>query len=183
MSIKKLILISFIGIMVGGFISLLLQPNEPKRKIASGLGVKPLVQGKMHRTMDVLVEPVGGIPDREDQDLTLRASIQLLQPVQGDLVYKWHLPEGVSLVSGQLEDTLQKLEVNQVATLEITVQGVARLGEIRHITLHAFAEESGGRIGGAGLFTNMPEQTFVKDESGFQQKQSAPKSDLKGIHF
>lgn len=151
--LKKLLLISIFGLSIGVLAGLFWQatnraPASPKRP-------KPWadsLSGKMNQSMTVVITPIDGVPDHDDQELHLRAEVTLNQPIDGEIQYQWTLPAEAVVVSGEIEDSWVGLKSKQKATAEITITNVSREGLSKTIFFHATGNISGGKLGGVGAF-------------------------------
>lgn len=156
--LKKLFLISFFGFAIGGLGILFWQAVN--RNPASTLPTthqrpKPWadsLSGKMNQAMTVVITPIGGIPDHDEQDLLLKAEVTLNQNIDGEVTFQWTLPPEASVVSGELQDAWANLKPGQTATAEITINHVSREGLSKTIFFHAMGKTSGIKIGGVGAF-------------------------------
>jgi hypothetical protein len=169
------------------FIFLIESVDEPEVKTNRDLASQfhPLrLTGKPDQVMGISVEPVGGIPENNEQELTLRATVTLHRPVDQDLEYKWMLPAGVEVVSGHLADGWNGLQVGQTVTTEITVTGLSLESGAVVALFHVETLQNGQKIGSSGVFTPAPENVFVPTSA---VSQKIMKNDLrdrvKGLHF
>ncbi len=130
-------------------------------------------QGKHHRLFEVSVSSRQGLPETDEQDLILKGTIQGLQPIEGEVYYKWILPPGASLVSGDLEDSVVGLpDPRKFLETKITIHGVSRESEeARLVILQVYTKVNGVRIGSTAVFSNRPDE--VDGIQNFQAKESA----------
>lgn len=186
MSLKNISLIILSGFIVGILGSFLFQ-GKPSRKIASELPapklrLKPWAHSlttKTKQAISVEVFAVGGIPDQDHQDLTLRAKVTLNQPMDHEVKFQWTLPQDASLVSGELEDAWPNLLPGQTATTEIVLTGVSKESVAKTVTLHVSALSNGVNFGSSGSFaTNSFDPTPVDSSAGIINSQN-PKLVLK----
>ncbi|MFN7454991.1 MAG: hypothetical protein ACK5RO_10065 [Pseudobdellovibrionaceae bacterium] len=163
MSVKqKFSFIMALGLVVGGTLAWLNQ-NQSQRKVASVEEPQlapPKVNlwahnpmGKSHKIAHIRVENTSGLPDTGDKDVTLRAQIFLNQPVQGDLSYQWILPAGVNLVSGIASDVLPGIQSGEVATVEITVQGLSQEDTQKAVVLQVHGTAHGVKLTADGSYS------------------------------
>jgi hypothetical protein len=116
-------------------------------------------QGKHLKMVEIELYPQTDLPEDEDMEVVINAKIKLLQSIQGDLRYKWILPEGVHLVDGILEDGLAGVRPGQTVDLSISVTGFHR-NENRLIIMQAFNEDFGTKLGGAQVLASKPAETL-----------------------
>jgi hypothetical protein len=130
-------------------------------------------QGKHQRLFEVSIVSRNSLPDTEEQDLVLLGTIQGLQPIEGEVYYKWILPPGASLVSGELEDSVSGLsDPQKFLEREITIHGVSHESiEARLVILQVYTEEGGVRMGNTAVFSNRPDD--ISGVQAFQAKDSS----------
>jgi hypothetical protein len=144
------------GFLLGTF----LQKSAPIRNPASQKLPAPVLPkpwahslvGKHNRFANLSLTPVDGIADYNDQEIRLRAHVTLLLPVQGDLEFTWILPEGVTLVNGELEDVWSGVLPGQTVTTDLTVLGFSKESQDKTIVFRADGLVAGNRTGGAVSF-------------------------------
>ena len=160
--------------------------NSPARKLApmqeKGLLPAPKLDlwghsahGKMNQNMDVVIEAVGGIPDNDEQELRLSAQVTLNRPVDQELSYRWILPLGAVVISGQVEDSWPGIKPGETATAEIYLAGVSKEGLAKTVTLQVFATSSISgqpvKYANSGSFTTDPRSlTFENEELALKMK-------------
>ncbi|MCE3009588.1 MAG: hypothetical protein LW875_03125 [Proteobacteria bacterium] len=163
MSVKqKFSFIVALGIVVGGALAWF-HENNPRRKVASVEEPQlaaPKVNlwahnpmGKAHKIAHIRVENTSGLPESSDKDVTLKAQIFLNQPVQGDLAYQWILPPGVHLVAGSASDVLPGIQSGEVATVEITVQGLSQEDTQKAVVLQVHGVAHGVKLTADGSYS------------------------------
>jgi hypothetical protein len=161
MSIRNLSIIAFSGVVIGAGLWILKQ--ETQRKPASVVNlphfppVKPWSHSafsKLNQSMTVSIQSIGGIPDREDQEITLKAEVTLHREVLGEVTFKWDLPDDVELVSGHLSDAWPNLKPGQTAVTEISLLGLSKHGKIKTVNLIVSADGGEVRYAAAGSFAN-----------------------------
>ena len=165
--IKKMSLTIACGTVLGaGAAWSLVERTEPialDRRVASlGDELKakpPLMMGKHLSVVQVSIQTPEGIADRDDQDTKLVGWIRLNQPVENDLKYRWELPAGVHVVSGNPEDTIASLKNGETAKIELTVTGFSK-EDLDLISLHGFVESGEMRLGNSAVITSRPQDSF-----------------------
>lgn len=110
---------------------------------------------KPNQMLLVTIDPVGGFPATDDEVATLRATVKLERPVDGDLHIQWVLPEGARLVSGIPEEGLSLAE-GEIAVREITVTGFSSEGMPRNVSLEVSATDRGVAVGAGGVISSHP---------------------------
>jgi hypothetical protein len=108
--------------------------------------------GKTSQAIHVVISTVSGVPDSDEQELRLKAEVSLNQKIDGDLEFEWMLPEGVTVVAGEMKDVLTNLQPGQVATLEITLMNISKEGLAKTVTLNVAGNQGNIRYGGSGSF-------------------------------
>lgn len=181
MSVKKLLVISSVGLVFGA-LTMQFYQNLPSRQPSSSfpppkLRLKPWSESlvaKVHQAIEVKISPVGGVPDRDEQDLHLKAEVTLRRPIDQEVKFQWSLPPDASLVSGVLEDAWPNLQVGQTATTEIVIQGVSKESVAKTVTLHVSGLANGVRYASSGSFaTNSAEQMAEAESVGVMKLQSS----------
>ncbi|PIS11062.1 MAG: hypothetical protein COT73_06015 [Bdellovibrio sp. CG10_big_fil_rev_8_21_14_0_10_47_8] len=180
MSIKKVALISMIGFCVG-YLGIYFW-NSADRSPASvdlpapKLKLKPWAHspfGKINQAFEVKISVIGGIPETDDQELRLRAQVTLNHPVQnGELTYHWILPEGASVVSGELEDSWPGVQPGQTATTEISVLGVSKEGLAKNVTLNVNGSSQGVQYANSGSFATNIRPEWTEEAVGSDESQN-----------
>lgn len=161
------------GLLVGAGIATF--KDSSKRQIASVDGQQsfkaPKVNiwghtpyGKMNQNIEVKVESINGIPDNDEQELRLVAHVTLNRPVDEELIYRWVLPEGASIVSGEIEDSWPGIQSGQTASTEIALVGVSKEGLAKTVTLQVSGKSKSVKYASSGSFTTDP-RSLVETEN------------------
>lgn len=131
-------------------------------------------QGKHQRLLEISIDAVGGIPDSDEKDLVLRARIQGLQPLAGEVFYQWILPPEASLVAGELSDSVMGLpDPEKYLEPEVTVHGVSHEdGQAKIVVLQVYTVIDGVKIGNSAVFSTAPQSATSVGQS---QEKSASK--------
>lgn len=177
MPVRQIFLFIALGLSLGALGSYFYQ-QLPERHPASTnllpppkLRLKPWAHslvGKLNQAISVKITAVGGVPDRENQELTLKAQVTLNRPIDGDLQFQWSLPADTSLVSGEIEDVWPNLKPGQTATAEISVIGVSKEDFSKTVTLHVSGTSNGVQYATAGSFApNSSERIPESEAAGF----------------
>lgn len=178
MSLNKLILKRGIALILGGLlvgVSLAHWQESQSRRVASVGEDLPFQApklniwghnpyGKMNQNIDVKVESLNGIPENDDQELRLIAHVTLNRPVDQELHYRWVLPEGASIVSGEVEDSWPGIHPGQTASVEIAVTGVSKEGLAKIVTLQVSGTSQSVKYASSGTFTTDP-RSLVEGEN------------------
>lgn len=132
--------------------------------------------GKINQSMEVKIEAIDGIPENDEQELKLIAQVTLNRNVDQELSYRWILPAGVSVVSGEVEDSWPGIQAGQTAQAEISLIGMSREGLAKTVTLQVFATSTDNgqsiKYANSGSFTTDPRSFEVIDEELALQKKS-----------
>lgn len=181
MPLKKILLTSAIGLVMGG-LAVTFYQHLPSRQPAAAfpapkLRLKPWSESlvaKAHQAISVKISAVGGVPDHDDQDLHLKAEVTLHRPIDQEVKFQWNLPPDASLVSGEMEDAWPNLQPGQTATAEIVISGVSKESVAKTVTLHVSGLSNGVQYASSGSFaTNSPEQMSEGDAVGVMKLQSS----------
>lgn len=155
--------------------------TQPKRMIAS----------KTNAMMDIQIESLNGIPEKDEQEIVLRATLTLKRPIDTDLNYKWMLPEGVQVVAGHLEDGWNQILPGQSVQTELTVTGLSKENPGKAVILHVESTSQGAKIGYSGVYAIDPDSVLVSDENTLsaksakvtKSKEEINAERLKGVSF
>ncbi|MFN7728640.1 MAG: hypothetical protein ACK5P7_05755 [Bdellovibrio sp.] len=142
-----------------------------------------LKMAKPNQMVDVQIDVVGGFPTTNDQEATLRATIQFEHPLDGNLDFQWRLPAGVQHVAGELKDSIPGLQPGQTVTREIVVLGFSSEGLPRNVTLDVSGKTSGSIVGNTSVIRSHPTRSDLSigfrpskamlDESRMQNKSTS----------
>lgn len=171
------------GLAVGGAMSYFRTQSTSVRYPASALPAPNLrvlpyahsLQGKNNRLLDITISPVSGLPENDNQEITLQALVTLLQPIAGELEYHWILPEGVELVSGELNDSWTNIQPGQTAQTTISLLNFSKVSIPRTIVLQVSGQGPTARLGGAMTFSTYDLVKMAEEVSGIQKKMNAEK--------
>ena len=161
MSLKKsfFILFSLVIIATTAGISLLIQKPNESRKIASYGKAHLTLAGKHTRPIDIKFDS-DPAAIQADRDYTIKAKVILLQPITAHLDYKWILPEGVEVVSGEIENTWASVQGGQEIETEITLEGLNN-DTNQVIVLQVLSKDDAqSKIGYSAVFSTRPEETL-----------------------
>ena len=116
--------------------------------------------GKMNQNLVVQVEAINGIPDHDDQEIKLVAQVTLNKSVDQELSYRWVLPVGASVVSGEIENSWPGIKPGETATAEIYLTGVSREGLAKTVTVQVSGTSTNSgesvKYANSGSFTTDP---------------------------
>lgn len=193
MSIKKIFVLINLGLFTAFIFSQILKNNEKQNLISKKYDFSPSqnrqVASKTNAMMEVQIVPVNGIPDNDEQDITLKATVTLKRSVDSDLNFKWMLPDDVQVVAGHLEDGWNNIQPGQSVTTEITLTGVSKESPGKPIMLHVNSTNQGFNIGYSGVFVieteevALPEEKKDKLEKVSKSKEVIYSERLRGISF
>lgn len=181
MSVKNFVfafILALCGLAVGGAIAYLRTSPASIRHPASVLPAPNLrvlpyahsLQGKNNRLLDITISPVSGLPENDNQELTLQALVTLLQPISGELEYHWILPEGVEHVSGELNDSWSNIRPGQTAQTTISLLNFSKVSVPRTIVLQVSGQGPSTRLGGAMTFSTYDLVKMAEEASSIQKK-------------
>ena len=104
---------------------------------------------KISRLMDVEIELLSLPPEKESDEVRLRAKVILVQTVDLPLEFRWMLPEGSKVIAGEVSGKknppLESLE------FELTVSGLNPSSMV-HFVAH-FRDPAGNRFGSTGVIS------------------------------
>jgi hypothetical protein len=165
--VKKLkhtsLLLVFSGVALGLLIGL---ANSVKSKPKAYRLPANAVLGKHQRMFEVEVKAAGEIPKDESKEVTLTAHVTLLMPVKGEVFYKWNLPTGASIASGEAEDSLVGLEPGQLLEKQISITGISQNQENQIVSLQVWMDVNGVKMGAAGVFATKPQEVQLANSNG-----------------
>lgn len=152
----------FFGALAGAVGMSFLQPEKTVLRGTASLGgpQKPTsIMGKHLSVIQVALEAPNGIPDREDQDVTLVGSVRMNKTFDQDLQYHWELPAGVQVVSGHVDDSLSGVKAGDDVKVELTVTGFSK--ENFHLVgFSSFVELGESKLGNSAVLTSRPEDSY-----------------------
>lgn len=148
-----------VGLVCGTVTKALL--SSPQRQVASpSLPSKfPNEHNKILAPVKVEIGKIEFVPETDDATLEVVGRITLKQNLGSQVDYTWNLPDGVSLMEGQMSDSLQGMTAGQTAELRIVVSGFSKLHQ-RSISLSASSLAGDKRIGNSDILVSRPEDTF-----------------------
>lgn len=123
---------------------------------------RPITFGKMHKPFDIQIYADTDAPEQNESEFVIKAQVVMLGGSKRDLDYKWILPEGVSIVQGELEDTWPQVTPGQVIETSITVVGLTKL-ENKLVVLNVSKLDGTKTIGSSSVYASKPEDTLEYD--------------------
>lgn len=135
---------------------------------------KPLPIGKHLATFHVELKTENEIPDDGDDEVNLVARILVNQDLQSDFNYSWSLPEGVSVVDGEVADSLPNVKSGQVVELKLTVVGFSKEKQ-KMISLGVKAQAGNEVFGNSAVIVSRSEDTL---ESGAPELRRSAEAQL-----
>jgi len=157
MSIKKIFFFGILGFASAYVVSLYFENQTPSPQKGFATVQKRQIAGKTNAMMDILVEPIGGVPEHDEQEITLRATLTLKRPIDTDLNFKWILPDDVRVVAGHLEDGWNNIQPGQSVTTELTLTGLSKESPGKAAVLHVESTSQGFKVGYSGVYSIEPE--------------------------
>ncbi len=121
--------------------------------------LKPLKIGKHLALVTTEIGATTEIPEKDDQEVQLVASIQAQQNLESDLTYQWVLPEGVHLIEGQLQDGLTNVQAGQLVQVRLTVTGFSKESQ-KVISLQAYSTKGNMQMGNSAVIVSRAEDTW-----------------------
>jgi hypothetical protein len=186
--IKKLFFVATTGVLLGAALALWRPWNSPARKVASEETLSAPTpklwahspNGKMMRSSHIVIEAPQGVPEKPDQELFLKARINVYQAPDAGLSYRWILPDHARLFEGQLEDTLSGVQAFQTVELEISVVGLTS-EEAAAISLNVIGQYAGQELVSAGSFSTRPMnlQVITEEKKQVLEEMSSPGREFK----
>jgi len=149
-----------VGLVCGTVTKALL--SSPERQVASpALATKwmPSEHNKSLAPLKVEISKLEFTPETDEASVEIVGHLTLSQAMGHQIDYTWNLPEGVSLLEGQMSDSLQGMVKGQTAELKIVVSGFSKLQQ-RAITLSASSLMGDQRIGNSDILVSRPEDTL-----------------------
>lgn len=119
----------------------------------------PNPSGKHLALIKVELSTTHEIPEDNTTETVVRGRILVTQDLQGDLNYSWHVPEDVTVVAGNLKDSLANVKMGQVIDLSLTVIGFSKESQ-QLISLQASANRGNMVLGGSAILASRPEDTW-----------------------
>lgn len=186
--LKKYFFVLAAGVLFGAVLALWKPWSSPDRKVASEETLPAPTpklwahspNGKMMRSSHIMIEAPQGVPEKRDQELFMKARINVYQAPDSDLSYRWILPKGARLFEGELEDTLSGLRAFQSVDLEISVVGVTS-EEDHTISLQVIGTYDGQELVSAGSFSTRPMnlQVITEEKKQALEEMSSPEREFK----
>lgn len=119
----------------------------------------PAPVGKHLALLRVEIETPHFIPDSGTDAVEIAGRILINQKIKGDLSYAWSLPDDVSVVDGQVSDSLSGVQVGQIVEVNLIVSGFNREKQ-RLIALQASGHQNGEVLGNSAIIASRPEDTW-----------------------
>jgi hypothetical protein len=149
-----------VGLVCGTVTKALL--TSPDRQVASPARATKWMPSEHNKALAPLKVEISGLeftPETDEASVQIVGHLTLTRTLGNQIDYTWNLPEGVSLLEGQMSDSLQGMVKGQTAELEIVVTGFSKLQQ-RAITLSASSLVGDQRIGNSAILVSRPEDTL-----------------------
>lgn len=149
-----------VGLICGSVTKALL--SSPQRQVASPAKAtqwQPAERNKMLAPLKVEITRLESAAETDDATVEITGHLTLNQATSSQIDYTWDLPDGVSLVEGQMSDSLQGIKQGQTADLKIVVTGFTKLRQLA-ISLSASSLIGNQRLGNSAVLVSRPEDTF-----------------------
>lgn len=198
--VKSISIIAF-G-FVAGYVGMLhlSQRTQVQSTSFASKSKNPIHMGKQHLLTSVKIQTPTIMPQVDTEEVTLIGYVTLHQHTNRPLYWEWVLPEGVTVIKGDVKD----YEVNPIPgktyLTEITVTGFSK-EEKKTLTLQGYIETDSARSGNSYVVSSDPESSFEyiapelksevdadreiasQNENGLKQKTIDSKSRKKHIQF
>ncbi len=99
-------------------------------------------------------------PANYDDRVDLLATIQTPYSSFCEIQYNWSLPDGVNLISGDLQGAIQNPQAGQIYSLPITVQGFSSLERMEISIVAKTTGPNGNTLGNSSVITSRPEDSM-----------------------
>lgn len=169
-----------VGLVCGTVTKALL--SSPERQLASPTQAtkwQPTEHNKALAPLKVDILKLEFPPETDEASVEVVGHVTLAQPMGTQIDYTWNLPDGVSLVGGQMSDSLQGMTAGQTAELKIVVTGFSK-SQQRAITLSASSLVGNQRVGNSAILVSRPDETF--EAAAPELSQQADEQLGKGSH-
>ncbi|HPI41569.1 MAG TPA: hypothetical protein PLJ21_12240 [Pseudobdellovibrionaceae bacterium] len=100
------------------------------------------------KSLSIVISAEEGIPDLNEQTVQLNAEFKLLSFSVKDFKYRWELPAGVEVVSGDLEGRFENVNISELSHATLRVRGFSK-EELKQISLTARLQKEGKDLQGA----------------------------------
>lgn len=159
-----------VGLVCGTVTKALL--SSPERQVASPARAtkwQPSEHNKMLAPLKVEISKLEFTPETDESTVEIKGYLTLMQSLGQQVDYTWNLPDGVSLLEGQMSDSLQGMVKGQTAELKIVVSGFSKLQQ-RTISLSASSLVGDQRLGNSAVLVSRPEDTFEASAPDLNQQ-------------
>lgn len=164
-SLRKLI--PYITLMtvsiVGGFgLMIVIDQLSPPRGIASVYHDERWqtpVLGKHLAPLRVHINLPAILPERDDEELVVTGYVNLSQEASSEIQYKWTLPEGTSIVLGQVSGELNGARPGQTIPIKISLVGFSK-EQRKVLVLEAAAQVGKHSMGNSTVVSSRPEDSM-----------------------
>lgn len=149
-----------VGLVCGTVTKALL--SSPERQLASpALATKwqPAEHNKAMAPLKVDILKLEFPAETDESSVEIVGHLTLVHSMGQPVDYTWNLPDGVSLIGGQMSDSLQGMKSGQTAELKIVVTGFSKTQQ-RTISLSASSLFGDQRLGNSAILVSRPEDTF-----------------------
>jgi hypothetical protein len=99
----------------------------------------------------VIISAANGIPDHDEQELTLTAEVVLNTAVDSNVEWSWNLPASATIVSGEKTDVWPGMKSGERAHTEISVLNVSK-DAMKTVTFTVRASAKNSPIDGVASF-------------------------------
>lgn len=169
---RAIILSAALSIVVG-LGALAFSKASPSREPANQKSSwRPLPLGKHLALFHVELKAEHEIPTSTEEEVTLTARVRVNQNLNSDLVYEWVLPEDVSVVEGNVSDTLSGVAMGQVVERSVTLTGFSKEKQSA-VSFSAKAMAGTQMLGNSAVIVSRDEDTLEAVAPGMRRSAEA----------
>lgn len=99
------------------------------------------------------------LSDSNTEVTDIKAYVTLLKTTNNSISYKWNLPDGVQVVQGDLEGSIDNVSIETPQELLLKVAGFSREDK-KLISLSANTQIGDTSFGNVGLISSRPEDSY-----------------------
>lgn len=115
--------------------------------------------GKNHSVLKAQIVAENEIPENNNKEVTLIGYIGTTQTSNGDVRYSWVLPDGVRLVSGDIQGSWSYLSENEAVPVEIVVTGFSKALQ-QQISLNVSTIHNDFEFVNSAMISSRPEDSL-----------------------
>ncbi len=134
---------------------------------------------KPDRMISTQIEVVGDLPETPEGELHLRATFDLEKDYEGAVTYRWIVPDGMEVVSGQIQESLDSVALGEPQSAEIILTNIDSQALEQLVHFEVSVLNKGVKIGSSAVFSAKPPE---RNSASSSSEDEEPKS-KKGVHF